>query len=228
MKKFALLALLACSMVFAQGTNGSFDDEGFEDISGQEATRAKKKEPVPEEKVEVTEPAEREEPVSQVSAVSVDERRNVADSVPHEETWEEAWEKRRQNISVIVGFLPISALLELFVHDSNRDPDVTAYTVTYGYELFYLFETGVMVDYTTVNRKALVSVIPRLKLNYLNFKYIRLYSYLGVGVLVWNDGWCPMFNAAALGLELGGPVSAFGEVGWGQVGMFNFGMKFAF
>ena len=110
----------------------------------------------------------------------------------------------------------------------DEDAGFVAYSIGYGYEFFYLIETGIMIDYTTVATRPVVSIIPRFKVNYLNFKYIRLYSYLGVGVIIWSEGAMYMFNGAILGIELGTPVSGFAEFGWGQVGMFTVGLKIAF
>ena len=144
------------------------------------------------------------------------------------ETWEEAWLKRRNNVSVFVGFLPITSLVEVFVHEEDREPDVTALSIAYGRELFYLLEVGIMVDYTTVAGHPLITVTPRVKLNYLNFKYFRLYSYFGAGGIFWDEGSFLMINFAVLGAEVGGPLSLFVEHGWGQVGLFTIGAKFAF
>lgn len=147
---------------------------------------------------------------------------------PKEETWEDAWQKRRYNVSFFVGFLPFTAIIEAFVHDEDEEPDVTAYSVAVGWELFYLMEVSLMANYTTVAGHALFTVTPRIKLNYLNFKYFRLYSYFGLGGIFWDGGSYLMFNFALLGAEIGGPISLFFEHGWGQVGMLTMGVKFAF
>ena len=152
-------------------------------------------------------------------------------SVPKEETWEDSWQKRRFNVSFFMGFFPVTSLADIIVaafDDEDNDPDLVAYSVGIGYELFYLLELGVMVDYTTVARTPVVAVIPRVKLNWLNFKYFRLYSYVGLGGMFWDDGGTIMFNFAVLGFEVGYKISFFAEGGWGQVGLFTIGAKLAF
>ena len=166
--------------------------------------------------------------------VTVQETSTVttAPSTPKEETWEEAWQKRRLSVSFSIGFLPMTTLADVFVDildgEDEKDPDATAYTVSVGYEFFYLLEVGLMVDYTTVAQSPVVAVVPRIKLNWLNFKYFRLYSYGGLGGIFWDDGGYVMVNFAVLGFEVGNHLSVFFEGGWGQAGMFIAGVKLAF
>lgn len=159
---------------------------------------------------------------------------SVEPSTPKVDPWEEEWQKRRLNVSFFMGFFPVTALGEIFVAivediagEEESDPDLMAYSIGIGYELFYLLEVGVMVDYTTISKTPLISVIPRVKLNWLNFKYFRLYSYGGLGAIFWDDGASIMFNFAVLGFEAGNHLSFFFEGGWGQVGLFTLGMKLA-
>lgn len=240
MKKFAFL-LFACSVAFAQVDDDGFEDVGYEDVSGEEAQApAPQGEPVaaplPEEPAApAPEPlVVREEPVvyDDAKAAQPVATKPVAEpAAPKEETWEEAWLKRRQNVSFFLGFLPLSSWLDIIIHAARKDdrnPDVLAYSIGYGFEMFYLLEVGLMVDYTTVDGHPIISVIPRFKLNYLNFKYFRLYSYAGVGGVFWYDGHGVMFNLGLLGFEVGSKVSVFGEYGFGQVGMLTCGVKYAF
>lgn len=159
----------------------------------------------------------------------------TAPATPREETWEEAWLKRRYNVSFYMGIFPVTFLADLFVDifeemdgSDDSDPDFVAYSVSIGWELFYLLEVGLMVDYTTVAQNPVIAVIPRIKLNWLNFKYFRLYSYGGLGGIFWDGGGYIMFNFAVLGFEVGNHLSLFFEGGWGQVGLFTMGVKFAF
>jgi len=156
----------------------------------------------------------------------------TAPTTPKEETWEECWQKRRMNVSFYMGFFPVTSFADIFVDifdgEDDKDPDLTAYSVSIGYEFFYLLEVGLMVDYTTVAQSPVIAVIPRVKLNWLNFKYVRLYSYAGLGGLFWDNGGSVMFNFAVLGLEVGYHLSLFFEGGWGQVGLFTMGAKVAF
>jgi len=166
-----------------------------------------------------------------VISLGYDDTRLAQPEEEKNETWKEAWQKRRHSLSFTIGFLPITSLFNIFIHaasDDEREPDLLAYSLTYGYELFYLLELGLMVDYASVNDKAVISVIPRLKLNYLNFKYFRLYSYVGLGGIFWNGGSFIMTNVGLLGFELGSSFSVFGEGGYGQVGMLAGGIKFSF
>ncbi len=155
-----------------------------------------------------------------------------APAKPKEETWEDAWQKRRMNVSFYMGFFPVSSFADIFVDlldgEDDKDPDLTAYSVSIGYEFFYLLEVGLMVDYTTVAQSPVIAVVPRIKLNWLNFKYFRLYSYGGLGGIFWDGGGYIMFNFAVLGFEVGNHLSLFFEGGWGQVGLFTMGVKFAF
>lgn len=168
---------------------------------------------------------------AQEQTITYDDAQAAQPEPEKKESWKQAWRKRRHNVSFFAGFFPVTALLDMIALDDDggdEDAGVVAYSIGYGYELFYLVETGIMIDYTTVAARPVVSIIPRFKLNYLNFKYIRLYSYFGMGVIIWSEGAMYMFNGAILGLELGSPFSAFAEFGWGQVGMFTVGLKFAF
>ena len=156
----------------------------------------------------------------------------TAPATPREETWEECWQKRRFNVSFYIGFFPVTSIGDIFIDildgEDDKDPDLTAYSVSVGYELFYLLELGLMVDYTTVAQSPVIAVIPRVKLNWLNFKYVRLYSYAGLGGIFFDSGGTIMFNFAVLGLEVGYHVSLFFEGGWGQVGLLTLGAKIAF
>ena len=40
----------------------------------------------------------------------------------------------------------------------KKDPDMTAYSFAYGYEIYRLLEIGLMVDYTTVADKSIFSL----------------------------------------------------------------------
>lgn len=230
MKRIVFL-LFACSMAFAQAEDSGYDDVGaYEDVSGEEQSAqapAPQEEPVvappPEESVE---PAP--EPPARVEPIAYDDTKVAEPVTSKDESWEEAWQKRRFNISFFVGFLPFTAIIEAFVHDKDKEPDATAYSVAIGWELFYLAELSLMANYTTVAGHALYTVTPRIKLNYLNFKYFRLYSYFGLGGIFWDGGSYLMFNFALLGAEIGGPISVFFEHGWGQVGMLTCGVKLAF
>ena len=233
MKRIVFL-LFACSVAFAQ-----VDDSGYEEVGNEEVAAgadssvqasAPQEEPMatplPQESAS---PAP--EPPARVGPIVYDDTKAVQPAAPKEESWEDAWQKRRQNVSVFFGFLPLSSWLDIIIHAAHkddRDPDVIAYSLGYGFELCYLLEVGVMVDYTTVDSHAIISVIPRIKLNYLNFKYFRLYSYAGIGGVFWYDGHGLMFNVGVLGFELGGPISVFGEYGLGQAGMLICGVKYAF
>ena len=156
----------------------------------------------------------------------------TAPATPKEETWEDAWQKRRKNVSLFMGFFPMSSFADIFVDlfdgEDDKDPDFTAYSVSIGYELFYLLEVGLMVDYTTVARSPVIAVVPRIKLNWLNFQYFRLYSYGGLGGIFWDGGGYIMCNFALVGFEVGNHLSLFFEGGWGQVGLLTMGVKFAF
>ena len=145
--------------------------------------------------------------------------------------WNEEWEKRRHSVSLFVGYWPLSAWLNILVSvasDGKKDPDMVAYSVAYGYEVYRWMELGLMVDYTTVTDRAVFTVIPRIKFNYINRKYFRMYAYVGFGGLFWKDGATIMANVGYLGVEVGSPVSFFAECGAGQVGMFAAGIKLAF
>lgn len=156
----------------------------------------------------------------------------TAPATPKEETWEDAWQKRRKNVSLFMGFFPMSSFADIFVDlfdgEDDKDPDFTAYSVSIGYELFYLLEVGLMVDYTTVARSPVIAVVPRIKLNWLNFQYFRLYSYGGLGGIFWDGGGYVMCNFALVGFEVGNHLSLFFEGGWGQVGLLTMGVKVAF
>ena len=105
--------------------------------------------------------------------------------------WYEEWEKRRQSVSFFVGYWPLSAWLNILVSvasDGKKDPDMVAYSVAYGYEVYRWMELGLMVDYTTVTDRAVFTVIPRIKFNYINRKYFRMYAYVGFGGMFWKDG----------------------------------------
>jgi hypothetical protein len=233
MKRIVFL-LFACSMAFAQAEDSGYDDVGaYEDVSGEEQSAqapAPQEEPVvappPEESVE---PAP--EPPARVEPIAYDDTKVAEPVTSKDESWEEAWQKRRQNVSFFLGLLPLSSWLDIIIHAAHKDdrnPDLLAYSLGYGYELFYLLEVGIMVDYTTVDGHPIISVIPRFKLNYLNFKYFRLYSYAGIGGVFWYDGHGVMFNIGLLGFEIGSKISVFGEYGFGQVGMLTCGVKLAF
>lgn len=219
MKKIAFSALLACSLAFAQA-------DLAEPSANEEAAFAE---------------LESETGGAENSGYTVDATLKetspvtTAPATPKEETWEDAWQKRRLNVSFFMGFFPVTALGEIFVAiiddiagEEDSDPDLMAYSIGVGYEFFYLLEVGVMVDYTTINKTPLISIIPRIKLNWLNFKYFRLYSYGGLGGVFWDGGGFIMFNFAVLGFEVGNHLSLFFEGGWGQVGLFTMGVKFAF
>ena len=206
MKKIIFSILLVCSFALAQGGDAQTESVWEEPVKDMPANTGYE--------ADVTE--------KEGSPVV------TTPSKPKKESWREAWMKRRDNISLFFGILPVTFLAEVFVHEEDRDPDVTAFSIAYGHEFFYLLEVGIMANYTTVAGDPLFTVTPRLKLNYLNFKYIRMYSYFGLGAIFWDGGSFMMFNAAALGFELGGPISVFGEFGWGQVGMFVTGIKYAF
>lgn len=219
MKKIAFSALLACSLAFAQA-------DLAEPSANEEAAFA-----------ELESETGGTENSGYTADATVKESSPVttAPTTPREETWEESWQKRRLNVSFFMGFFPVTALGEIFVAiiddiagEEDSDPDLMAYSIGVGYEFFYLLEVGVMVDYTTINKTPLISIIPRIKLNWLNFKYFRLYSYGGLGGVFWNDGGFIMFNFAVLGFEVGNHLSLFFEGGWGQVGLFTMGVKFAF
>lgn len=198
MKRIALFFLLACSMAFAQVDYTGYSDDDVEETSVAPAN-------------------------NDISALDPE--------LKSQDTWEAAWEKRRHNVQFYMGFFPFTALFNIFLTAANgdeRDPDMMAYSLSYGYELTYHTELGIMVDYTTVMDDAIVSVVPRIKFNYLNFKYFRLYSYFGLGGIFWDGGAYFMVNYAYLGMEIGGPLSFFGEFGWGQVGMLTIGAKYAF
>lgn len=212
MKKIAFSALLACSLAFAQA-------DLAEPSANEEAAFA-----------ELESETGGAENSGYTADATVKESSPVteAPAKPKEETWEDAWQKRRYNVSFFVGFLPFTAIIEAFVHDKDEEPDVTAYSVAVGWELFYLMEVGLMVDYTTVAQSPVIAVVPRIKLNWLNFKYFRLYSYGGLGGIFWDGGGYVMFNFAVLGFEVGNHLSLFFEGGWGQVGMLTMGVKFAF
>lgn len=234
MKKMLFL-LLACSMAFAQTDYTGLRDDA--DAAYAELDRETQVGPAQAQGEDARESVW-DNPDGNTSSVnsgytvdaSVKESSPVtaAPATPREETWEEAWQKRRFNISFFVGFLPFTAIIEAFVHDKDKEPDVTAYSVAIGWELFYLAELSLMANYTTVAGHALYTVTPRIKLNYLNFKYFRLYSYFGLGGIFWDGGSYLMFNFALLGAEIGGPISVFFEHGWGQVGMLTAGVKIAF
>lgn len=256
MKKIAFSALLACSLAFAQADfaepianedaafaeleseiQGATAPSGVADGAGaQEASAPEESTPAGSswEQQPSSVPAQNsgytvDATVKETSPVT------TAPTTPREETWEESWQKRRLNVSFFMGFFPVTALGEIFVAiiddiagEEDSDPDLMAYSIGVGYELFYLLEVGVMVDYTTINKTPLISIIPRIKLNWLNFKYFRLYSYGGLGGVFWNGGGFIMFNFAVLGFEVGNHLSLFFEGGWGQVGLFTMGVKFAF
>ena len=234
MKRIVFL-LFACSVAFAQVDDSGYDDVGaYEDVSGEEASAppapAPQEEPLATPLQEESEPPA-PEPPARVEPVANSDTKVAPPVEKKEETWEDAWLKRRQNVSFFLGFLPLSSWLDIIIHAAHkddRDPDVIAYSLGYGFEMFYLLEVGIMVDYTTVDGHAIISVIPRFKLNYLNFKYFRLYSYAGIGGVFWYDGHGLMFNVGVLGFELGGPISVFGEYGLGQAGMLICGVKYAF
>lgn len=254
MKQYSILPmalLLACSMAFAQAENtGSAENAVQGTLVEQNGVQylmvpaADGGQPVYYEVQTVTDGEAIPEGTQQVfyvenasadpadaPVVTNDDAQAIEPKPEKKESWKEAWRKRRHNVSFFVGFFPVTALIDIFAKDvdgGDADEGVLAYSISYGYEFFYLLETGLMVDYTTVGKKPVVSIIPRFKVNYLNFKYIRLYSYLGVGVIIWSEGAMYMFNGAILGLELGTPVSGFAEFGWGQVGMFTVGLKIAF
>ena len=147
------------------------------------------------------------------------------------DAWHQEWEKRRHSVSFIVGWWPLTAWLNIFIHaasDEKRDPDMTAYSFAYGYEVYRLLELGLMVDYTTVADKSVISVVPRVKFNFINKKYFRMYIYAGAGAVFWDGGAFLMMNVSYLGFEFGNPISFFAECGGGQVGMLAAGLKFSF
>lgn len=209
MKRFTFLPMalmfLAGSLAFAQTDYTGYSDD--EDAAFAELDN---------ESVTVKEAS----PVTEAPATS------------KEETWEDAWQKRRKNVSLFMGFFPMSSFADIFVDlfdgEDDKDPDFTAYSVSIGYELFYLLEVGLMVDYTTVARSPVIAVVPRIKLNWLNFQYFRLYSYGGLGGIFWDGGGYVMCNFALVGFEVGNHLSLFFEGGWGQVGLLTMGVKFAF
>ena len=146
MKKILFSILFACSFALAQTDftgYGDDEDAAFAELDSETVT-VKEASPVTE-----------------------------APTTPKEETWEDAWQKRRKNVSLFMGFFPMSSFADIFVDlfdgEDDKDPDFTAYSVSIGYELFYLLEVGLMVDYTTVARSPVIAVVPRIKLNWLNF-----------------------------------------------------------
>lgn len=234
MKKILFL-LFACSMAFAQVDYTGLSDS--EDAAYAELDRETQdgdtlggsvwEQPI--DKSSASSGFTADVTVKESSPVSVEPSTSSVDP------WEEEWRKRRINVSFFMGFFPVTSLgaiiADIFDEIDGEDdfePDLMAYSVGVGYELFYLLEVGLMVDYTTIGPDPLVSVIPRIKLNWLNFKYFRLYSYAGLGAIFWDDGAMVMFNFALLGFEAGNHLSVFFEGGWGQVGLFTLGIKLAF
>ena len=145
----------------------------------------------------------------------------------------EEWEKRRHNITASAGFLPFTVALNIFdeKNDANKGSDLWAYTLTYGYEFAYHFETGFMLSLSTYsNGHPVGSFVPRIKANFVNTQNFRLYEYIGLGIMFWDSGYFFTFNVSLIGLEFGvaGPLSIFSEVGWGSVGMLTIGAKLAF
>lgn len=210
------LLLLAGSLAFAQ--------EDYTGYSDNESAAFTEMEESSQEKDAWNEPVKQGDPKPVQSA-------EIAPGVEKEETREEAWQKRRNNISFFMGLFPLTSWLDLFIlaaSGDKREPSLFAYSIGYGREFSYLLEVGIMLNLATFGDTPLVSVIPRIKLNYLNSKNFRLYSYAGLGAIFWDEDAGAMLNVGILGFEVGSEFSVFGEYGYGQVGTLIAGVKYSF
>ena len=101
MKKIALL-LFACSVAFAQVEDNGYEEVGNEEVAAGADSSVQA--PAPQE-VPLATPLPQEsappapEPPARVEPIAYDDTKAVQPAAPKEETWEDAWQKRRHNVS---------------------------------------------------------------------------------------------------------------------------------
>lgn len=146
-----------------------------------------------------------------------------------------------------IGSLSLTAPLGIV----NDNPEEDGININYNYRLTKTWGIGFGLSYCsgrsnwTKNDEVIgmeksynITLMPRIKGEWLHTKYVTLYSLLGGGVTyrkdeakdlnVSTEGSMFMFQISPLGIEVGKAMAGFAEVGIGEQGMAIIGMRYRF
>lgn len=159
----------------------------------------------------------------------------------------------RGELRVAYGVAPVTnwvdSYSDLLSKIKGEDPSLSGWgAVSVGYQLRIIGGLGIGVDavYASNRQKErgggqrvdsrYWSVMPNLKWRWLNLKVLSLYSRAGVGASFtkaeadaeWEKSTKVAFQVSPLGLEVGGRLAAFAEVGVGSAGCLLVGARVRF
>lgn len=163
---------------------------------------------------------------------------------------------RRSEVSVSYGAFPATgwidsfskSIINAFVDMDAKSSNWGAITVGYNYRLTQMLSLGGQVVYASgtdtysldgetaqVNNRYW-SLMPNLKVNWYSGRLASLYSRVGVGATFMKASIGDAsetetrfaFQVSALGLEVGGRLAAYAEVGLGTSGSLLFGARYRF
>ena len=164
---------------------------------------------------------------------------------------------KRHELSVSYGYEPASnwvasfsdALVMGFGLKSKNDKCFGVINFAYNYRLSKTWGLGGVFSYSSrkkdwemdgknvgTEKYNYVTVMPRVKAAWLHNDLITLYSAAAIGVTVYNDKYngateskaCFAWQFSPIGIEVGDCIAGYAELGVGQMGVVQAGVRFRF
>ena len=149
----------------------------------------------------------------------------------------------RGEISVGYGVAPVTDWIVLDMKDASMD-SWGGVSVNYTFRIVGGLGVGATFVYSGNNQRLAgkkistdyYSIMPHLKMRWLNLRILSLYSRIGVGLTFTESSgegqsesarqWA--FQVSPIGVEIGGKVAAYAEAGIGTMGSLVAGLRFRF
>ena len=155
-------------------------------------------------------------------------------------------------IGTALGSIFFSAFTFDMLDSGDVSGDWGSVNLAYNYRLTKLVGLGLSAGYCSMNvdwkNESLIgkqkynyySILPTLKLNWLNSKIVALYSKAALGITICNSKMSYAdkttadrtetditwgFQVSTIGIEVGKRIAGFAELGFGNMGIFQVGVR---